>query len=835
MTADDSPTGRIITFYSYKGGTGRSMALANAACWLGLQVASSSQRVLVMDWDLEAPGLHRFFDGKGEIGIDKRPGVINYFDALQTKLTECVPLYDELSSDDGWKGLDRELPLSDYLVADVLPGVDLIKAGDFNDRYAELVSTFNWVKFYSTFGKVIESFRSLLAFRYAYCLIDSRTGFTDVSGICTMLMPEKLVTVFTPNRQSLSGVLDLSVKAAAYRRASEDFRPLSIFPLPSRIENAELSLKQEWRKQYQDEFEGTLKGIYQLEKCDLNEYFDEVQLPHVAYYAYGEKIALLEERSDALSLRRTYETFFDRLINQDFAWGEQQEPEPQSAPVETALSISSKEDLFISYSHTDNSPLLAGSAGWVDQMHEALASRLAQLLGEKPRIWRDTKMLGNDSFPDTLSFRLSNTTFLVFVQSPAYINSDWCRKELIAFYEAAKQNKGIKIANKSRIFKVVKTPVEDDYFKSFPEELRILLQESLGYEFFETDRRSGKIREFWPEFGGESLRKFLERLEDLAQDIKEFIKSQQLASSDFGPGGSIYLAETTPDLSDERNEIKRSLQRHDYHVFPDENLPFDTSMFEDKVRGFLDRCTLSIHLIGADHPAIPADDQIMPRLDLQFRLAAERVRKQHELAMIRGDGDPAFSRLIWIPKTLAPKDLIHDQFIAYLENDPGVYENAEVLAGATLEDLKTIIQAKLHRQQQYGTDHAPQIYLICDRQDLDKVKPLRDYLSSQNWDVVLPFDEGGQVVRGHKEKLRSCDAVLIFYGSANTMEWKLRDLQRMDVFRDHKPLLAKGIYVAGPETEQKKSFSTDQALIMKNFGDFTPESIKPFLVSLERR
>ena len=48
--------GRVITFYSYKGGTGRSMALANIA-WI---LASNGYRVLVIDWDLEAPGLHRY-------------------------------------------------------------------------------------------------------------------------------------------------------------------------------------------------------------------------------------------------------------------------------------------------------------------------------------------------------------------------------------------------------------------------------------------------------------------------------------------------------------------------------------------------------------------------------------------------------------------------------------------------------------------------------------------------------------------------------------------------------------------------------------------------------
>jgi hypothetical protein len=53
----DRGAGRILTFYSYKGGTGRTMALANVA-WI---LASRGKRVLMIDWDLEAPGLHRYF------------------------------------------------------------------------------------------------------------------------------------------------------------------------------------------------------------------------------------------------------------------------------------------------------------------------------------------------------------------------------------------------------------------------------------------------------------------------------------------------------------------------------------------------------------------------------------------------------------------------------------------------------------------------------------------------------------------------------------------------------------------------------------------------------
>ncbi|MGH9336759.1 MAG: AAA family ATPase, partial [Vicinamibacteria bacterium] len=74
MTVKHEP-GRIVTFYSYKGGTGRSMAVANVA-WI---LASNGKRVLTIDWDLEAPGLHRYFHPFLEDkDLTSSPGVIEF-------------------------------------------------------------------------------------------------------------------------------------------------------------------------------------------------------------------------------------------------------------------------------------------------------------------------------------------------------------------------------------------------------------------------------------------------------------------------------------------------------------------------------------------------------------------------------------------------------------------------------------------------------------------------------------------------------------------------------------------------------------------------------------
>jgi tetratricopeptide (TPR) repeat protein len=144
---------------------------------------------------------------------------------------------------------------------------------------------------------------------------------TDVSGICTALLPEKLVAVFTPNLQSLYGLIDLLSKSTDYRRASDDFRPLAIFPLPSRIDTQEPKLKIKWLKEYQTKFEAFFVGAYGLKNCNLTNYFDEVQLPYTSYYAYGENIAVLEEeRADSLSFSRAYRVFFKKLVELDTAW-----------------------------------------------------------------------------------------------------------------------------------------------------------------------------------------------------------------------------------------------------------------------------------------------------------------------------------------------------------------------------------------------------------------------------------------------------------------------------------------------------------------------------------
>lgn len=331
----DKP-GQIITFYSYKGGTGRSMTLANVACLLAQREKAAP--VLMIDWDLEAPGLHRYFQGRvnkafpsaatRENDFNNQPGLIELFIELRQAAAGFDP--DDEPEAEVVNALFEKLDFSRYVVPTDIPALYLLKAGRFDETYAGRVNGFQWDDLFGRSPWLFPALAGWLSRHYEYVLIDSRTGITDTSGICTMLLPEKLVVVFTPNRQSLTGIIDSLVpQALAYRRNSDDLRPLVVYPLPSRIELAENDLRLTWREGdpaqgiegYQPAFERLFTQVYNLPECDLQQYFDKVQIQHVPRYAYGEQIAVLaESRTDRLSLAQAYEAFLQRLLSAAGPW-----------------------------------------------------------------------------------------------------------------------------------------------------------------------------------------------------------------------------------------------------------------------------------------------------------------------------------------------------------------------------------------------------------------------------------------------------------------------------------------------------------------------------------
>jgi cellulose biosynthesis protein BcsQ len=292
-------TGTILTFYSFKGGSGRSMALANVA-WI---LASHGKRVLVIDWDLEAPGVHRYFTPfLTDPTLARTEGLIEFvLEFIDAVLTPPDPA---AGAAEGWHE-----PLADITrYATSLrydfptPGtIDLVPAGRQGPDYAARVASVDWRAFSERLGGgvFLESARRQMVEegKYDYVLVDSRTGVSDTAGVCTMQMPDMLVACFTPNNQGIEGtaavaasVLDQWPTAVA-REGAETPR---IRPLLCRVELAEDN-KLRLRREYAQALFNPL--MRDLDESGRKAYWLDAEVLSIPYYSYEEVLSPFRDES----------------------------------------------------------------------------------------------------------------------------------------------------------------------------------------------------------------------------------------------------------------------------------------------------------------------------------------------------------------------------------------------------------------------------------------------------------------------------------------------------------------------------------------------------------
>lgn len=238
--------GRIVTFYSYKGGVGRTMALANVA----FLAATNGFKVLVMDWDLEAPGLSYYFRGLVEApearALKESPGILNlvwdWTASLKAAATaaDTEALFSRFDAPDVFERYVRTIlnPMGPFEDGNHQGQLDFINAGSpkietpTERDYVDALAHFSWPEFFSDHagGSVLEHLRSWAKTNYDFILIDSRTGLADVSGICTTQMADAVALCFILNRQNIDGVARVS---AAIRARRQD--EIDLYAVPMRV------------------------------------------------------------------------------------------------------------------------------------------------------------------------------------------------------------------------------------------------------------------------------------------------------------------------------------------------------------------------------------------------------------------------------------------------------------------------------------------------------------------------------------------------------------------------------------------------------------------------
>ena len=230
---------RTITFSSYKGGVGQTLALANFAHYL----ANLGQRVIALDLDLETPGLHYKLAPPYSCGpltlVEERPGTLDLFDAFAAH---------------------RPLPLQEALIPirgdapDQAGAISLISAGSGREGYWRRLATFPWRRLLCGGGahesaeprwdrRAGELLLTLHAELHQLTgadalLIDTSAGISELGDLASSLLASDVVLLLAHNPEGLDGTSALitALLAAPRLPSLEGPAPLPrIFPVLSRV------------------------------------------------------------------------------------------------------------------------------------------------------------------------------------------------------------------------------------------------------------------------------------------------------------------------------------------------------------------------------------------------------------------------------------------------------------------------------------------------------------------------------------------------------------------------------------------------------------------------
>lgn len=193
---------KTITFYSFKGGVGRSLMLSNMALWLADEMKA---KVCVIDFDLEAPGLpYKFEDLQNPIDqerLAKTEGIVEYIDEFNQT---------------GYPPADFTRFYLPFTTSKGNP-ITLIPAGNLQEAdYWRKLFDINWQQLfehdaatgYSKGLLLLEDLKGRIEAELApdFLLIDSRTGLTETASITLKLMADKAILVGINNRENQDGL-----------------------------------------------------------------------------------------------------------------------------------------------------------------------------------------------------------------------------------------------------------------------------------------------------------------------------------------------------------------------------------------------------------------------------------------------------------------------------------------------------------------------------------------------------------------------------------------------------------------------------------------------------
>lgn len=310
--------GLVVTFYAYKGGTGRSMAVANLAYCLAERHALD---VLVVDFDLEAPGLHAFF-GIENATLARAHGLLDYLASECARLSKppASGTAPQAGGSEGERGLENDgvgEPFPQVLTVGRSPkrgSIHFVSAGQQTEEYAANLANIRWEDLWpedgpelqpeekgtgspepleDALGPVLYPLRRHWTERADVVLIDGRTGMSEYSAITCALLPDMLFALTIMNRQSMEG-LEKVLSWASSHRAESGLEPLPAVVAPSRVPRGMADHEADaWYEKHSDWLVRTAQRTPHVDLTRSHEDLSECEIPFVARHSFEEEECLV--------------------------------------------------------------------------------------------------------------------------------------------------------------------------------------------------------------------------------------------------------------------------------------------------------------------------------------------------------------------------------------------------------------------------------------------------------------------------------------------------------------------------------------------------------------
>lgn len=415
-------------------------------------------------------------------------------------------------------------------------------------------------------------------------------------------------------------------------------------------------------------------------------------------------------------------------------------------------------DIFVSYAHVDNEPLLATENGWVSTFVEKLENILGRELGRSDAysLWMDDELRGKQSITPGIVDELDQAHILLLFMSAGYRESTWCQKELELFQHQSHDRP-------NRIFLVELTEID----KPTP------LSDLKGYPFWVKKKGNRKSRRpvllANPRPNPEREPEYFEYLTELARDLCEEIQLLRSSSANSNATETrfehtVYLAQVPHSLHAERENVRRYLEQLHVRVIPRGELPVVD--YENAVNDALKDADLFVQLLDED-PGFTFP-QIQYECSVNHELPAMQWRRE--------DLDPG-----------ALDDIKHAHLL----------QGSEVIA-ASLTDFRDMVKKKLFKPEPKAKpvyDNGELfVFIDAPQHDMKLARETSKCLGERGigYSLPPPLEEGAtakELRTELEENLIISDAIMMIFpsGPVRQLREHLRHCQRLKAKRD-KPI-----------------------------------------------